>query len=72
MSRCPMCGTELGPELSPARPFCSPRCKKLDLQNWLDGVYRLPRELVPEDLAGLSDDEQAELLARIARNHPEG
>ena len=24
------------------RPFCSERCKLLDLQNWLDGRYRIP------------------------------
>lgn len=71
MARCPICHAELDPAPSPSKPFCSPRCKKLDLQNWLMGAYRLPRELVPEDLAGLTDEEQAALLARIAKNFPE-
>lgn len=71
MPSCPMCRAELDAEPSSSRPFCSPRCKKLDLQNWLTGAYRLPRELVPEDLEGLSPEEQAELLVRIAKNIPE-
>ncbi len=39
---CPSCGT-----LVPAAPdsltfpFCSERCKMLDLANWLDGNYRI-------------------------------
>lgn len=24
------------------QPFCSERCKLLDLQNWVDGRYRIP------------------------------
>ena len=24
------------------RPFCSERCKLLDLGNWMDGRYRVP------------------------------
>lgn len=71
MAHCPICRAELDPAPSPSRPFCSPRCKKLDLQNWLTGAYRLPRELVPEDLEGLSHEEQAELLVRIAKNLPD-
>lgn len=26
------------------RPFCSERCKLLDLANWIDGAYRVPAE----------------------------
>ncbi|MEE2636674.1 MAG: DNA gyrase inhibitor YacG [Acidobacteriota bacterium] len=25
-------------------PFCSERCKLLDLRNWVDGRYRVPGE----------------------------
>jgi uncharacterized protein len=31
----------LGPE-NPARPFCSARCKVLDLERWFTGAYRVP------------------------------
>ncbi len=28
------------------RPFCSERCKLLDLARWADGAYRIPGEPV--------------------------
>lgn len=53
---CPTCKKELEdvPDDYPHRPFCSARCKSIDLGNWLDGVYRFSRPLVAEDL---EDDE---------------
>ena len=30
------------------RPFCSERCKLLDLARWADGKYRVPAEPVSE------------------------
>jgi endogenous inhibitor of DNA gyrase (YacG/DUF329 family) len=45
---------------APHRPFCSPRCKSIDLGSWLDGRYRISRQIEEEDLdAGLprKDDE---------------
>ena len=65
--RCPICQIPVDAEQTPPfRPFCSPRCKQLDLKNWLEGTYRLPRELQPEDLEELSDEERAEVLAALA------
>jgi endogenous inhibitor of DNA gyrase (YacG/DUF329 family) len=29
-------------------PFCSPRCKLVDLGRWLDGGYRIPGPIVHE------------------------
>jgi len=46
------------------RPFCSARCKKLDLANWLEGNYRLPRELLPEELEQLPEEQREEVLAQ--------
>ncbi len=52
--RCPICKRELdAPDDFPSRPFCSPNCKKADLGNWLNGVYRLPRPLEAEDFDDL-------------------
>ena len=52
--KCPMCKVALDPnDLPETRPFCSPRCKKLDLSNWLEEKYRLPRDLHPDELADL-------------------
>jgi endogenous inhibitor of DNA gyrase (YacG/DUF329 family) len=61
--RCPICHAELEVENNFAtRPFCSPRCKKLDLKNWLEGAYRLPRELLPEELEQLPPEKREEVL----------
>ncbi len=42
-ARCPICEQSC-PERSdnPTFPFCSQRCKLLDLSRWLDGDYRVP------------------------------
>lgn len=37
--RCPVCGA---PTVFAHRPFCSSRCKDVDLSRWLAGVYVLP------------------------------
>ena len=50
--RCPTCGRkDEVPEDFEWRPFCSRRCKMIDLGNWLDEVYRFSRPLGVEDLA---------------------
>lgn len=40
--RCPICKQEVSYQGNPFRPFCSERCKLLDLDNWLEGRYRVP------------------------------
>ena len=42
--RCPVCDRPLDPQKSSARPFCSERCKQIDLGRWLDERYGLPYE----------------------------
>jgi uncharacterized protein len=45
--RCPICGRPPSPE---TRPFCSPRCRDVDLNRWLTGSYVIPgREDDDED-----------------------
>jgi endogenous inhibitor of DNA gyrase (YacG/DUF329 family) len=39
--RCPMCKRETTREGNPFRPFCSERCKLIDLDNWLSERYRI-------------------------------
>ena len=41
--QCPICKKPVDPR-SRVRPFCSERCKLLDLGNWLDGKYAIPGE----------------------------
>jgi uncharacterized protein len=37
--RCPVCGRSALPEW---RPFCSARCRQVDLGRWLAGDYVVP------------------------------
>lgn len=41
---CPICGKPADPR---HRPFCSPRCRQVDLNRWLTGAYTVP--VVEED-----------------------
>lgn len=41
---CPICGKPFDPQDSRAMPFCSPRCKLIDLGHWLDEKYGIPYE----------------------------
>lgn len=47
---CPRCGVPVawGPQ-SPFRPFCSERCKKIDLGAWANDEYRVPGTEPPDD-----------------------
>jgi uncharacterized protein len=36
---CPICGK---PSVEAYRPFCSERCKDVDLNRWLSGAYAVP------------------------------
>ena len=47
--KCPHCGKPVPWTAdSPYRPFCSERCKLIDLGRWLDGKYQIP--VVEDDL----------------------
>ena len=39
---CPQCNKEAVWENNPYRPFCSDRCKLLDLGKWASEGYRIP------------------------------
>ena len=43
---CPICGK---PTVARFRPFCSPRCKDVDLNRWLSGVYAIPAAETDDD-----------------------
>lgn len=45
---CPQCGKEVvWSEENPYRPFCSERCKLIDLGQWANEGYRIPQEETP-------------------------
>ena len=47
--RCPICKQNVAWEGNPFRPFCSERCKLIDLDNWLEGRYRLVSRVDTEE-----------------------
>jgi endogenous inhibitor of DNA gyrase (YacG/DUF329 family) len=54
--RCPTCGREWqADERPPDFPFCSDRCRMVDLGRWLNEEYFVPGEPVSEE-----DDGQRE------------
>jgi endogenous inhibitor of DNA gyrase (YacG/DUF329 family) len=56
--KCPICGKPVPSEPGSAgfKPFCSDRCKQVDLNRWLSESYRVP--------ARVADDEEEDLPAR--------
>jgi len=64
---CPTCGKQIEWSESEYRPFCTEKCKLLDLGEWIEEGYRLPDEssqLSEEDMqkieSSLNDDENEE------------
>lgn len=53
--KCPTC-RKTGPWLAgKSGPFCSPRCKLIDLGGWLDERHVIPTPLRPEHLEPYSE-----------------
>ena len=48
--KCPICGKPAEPAF---KPFCSKRCKEVDLHRWFSGKYAVPAVETEES----SDDE---------------
>ena len=55
MAKCPNCGKQTVVEF---RPFCSARCKQVDLNRWFSESYRVPVQ---------SQDEEEDETARPDR-----
>ena len=60
--RCPICKKEVVFEGNSYRPFCSERCKLIDLDNWLSERYRIRvvAEEGDEDVESPAADADAE------------
>ncbi|MBI2150774.1 MAG: DNA gyrase inhibitor YacG [Acidobacteria bacterium] len=49
--KCPTCKRETAYEDNPYRPFCSDRCKLIDLGKWAGEQFRVPTsERPPEEI----------------------
>ncbi|HEY4164209.1 MAG TPA: DNA gyrase inhibitor YacG [Dongiaceae bacterium] len=56
--KCPICGKPVSPDF---RPFCSTRCKQVDLNRWFSESYRVPEKPGEEEPVagpGGGDDEE--------------
>ncbi|GAB6061510.1 DNA gyrase inhibitor YacG [Deferrisoma palaeochoriense] len=54
--RCPTCKAPTPWEGNPFRPFCSERCRAVDLGRWLREEYRIEAEEDDSDLAPDPED----------------
>jgi uncharacterized protein len=55
---CPTCGKPVPWTAEQRyRPFCSDRCRLIDLGRWADEDYRIPAASGPGTLAGNDDEE---------------
>jgi endogenous inhibitor of DNA gyrase (YacG/DUF329 family) len=61
-AKCPICGKSVQPAF---RPFCSARCKQIDLNRWFSETYRVP------DRPGTADDEAESPPAPGPEREPE-
>lgn len=52
--KCPICGKPTDPAY---RPFCSKRCRQVDLNRWLSGAYVIPGREDASQRSGGEDDE---------------
>jgi endogenous inhibitor of DNA gyrase (YacG/DUF329 family) len=62
MAKCPVCAKPAAARaVNPAAPFCSDRCKLIDLGKWLGEEYRIPTSAPEEEEDGAptprSDDD---------------
>ncbi|MEM9021266.1 MAG: DNA gyrase inhibitor YacG [Planctomycetota bacterium] len=48
-TRCPICGKLVARD-DPHYPFCSKRCKTIDLGRWADESYKITRPIEQRDL----------------------
>jgi len=56
--KCPTCSEETVYNGNPYRPFCSERCKLIDLGKWASETFRFPSlESAPQNSPSADDDE---------------
>lgn len=56
--KCPNCRKETPWQNNPHRPFCSERCRLIDLGAWTQERYRIPAEEMDSHLGDEEDEEK--------------
>ena len=54
--KCPTCRREIDWASSPYRPFCSERCRLIDLGAWLSEKHAIPGDAAPGEGSGLEGE----------------
>lgn len=67
---CPQCGKQtLWSSENPSRPFCSERCKMLDLGAWADESYQIAAEPEMDDFSSSYTDPESQIDEAKPRLH---
>ncbi len=53
---------------NPFRPFCSERCKLIDLGEWADESHRIAGKPDPSQMENMSDEELMEFMQKLRAN----
>jgi endogenous inhibitor of DNA gyrase (YacG/DUF329 family) len=70
--KCPICGASTDSQTSADFPFCSERCKDIDLGNWATEKYKISEPAFDEDeLERLVNGEPAGGQRQQKRSDPE-
>lgn len=56
--KCPRCKQPIIWENNPYRPFCSEKCKLIDLGKWAEEKYRVPGEKINTDSDQKEEDDE--------------
>lgn len=56
---CPTCKKQTVWQGNPTRPFCSERCKLIDLGAWANDEYKVPTNEAPSDAEDSDEDSQS-------------
>lgn len=64
---CPQCGAQVPWEGNSYRPFCSERCRLIDLGAWLGEKYSIPGTLEDESGGGEAEATDPESVSRNGR-----
>lgn len=65
--RCPTCG-ELVQMEGEDFPFCSDRCRKIDLGKWASGAYRISSPVLDPELLEELDESETERAKNYYKN----
>jgi endogenous inhibitor of DNA gyrase (YacG/DUF329 family) len=59
--RCPVCNKRFDPSTAAeSLPFCTPRCRQIDLGRWLGEGYSVPHERLDEEEESSFDEESSD------------